>query len=169
MTERMTTYQSKSVRQNSNFTSQINADSTVQPFAKKYFALPVGQIIFKTSRHPALVRGALRGRHDSLARDAMDAAMSNDERHCGGRRSRVVLMPRRWHQVGGESCKRRWQESPVTGEITKETVKTIARGVPECFGVPVVTTLVRFFTLRARLRVQRAPGIPCALFFRGFC
>jgi hypothetical protein len=26
---------------------------------------------------------------------------------------------------------RRWQESPVTGESTKETVKTIAQGMPE--------------------------------------
>jgi hypothetical protein len=41
--------------------------------------------------------------------------------------------------------KRRWQKSPVTGESTKETVKTIARGMPDCFGVPVVTTLVWFF------------------------
>jgi len=32
------------------------------------------------------------------------------------------------------SAQRRWQESPVTGESTKETVKTIARGKP---GVPV--------------------------------
>src|SRR5713101_6645161 len=28
------------------------------------------------------------------------------------------------------SAKRRWQKSPVTGEITKETVKTIAQGMP---------------------------------------
>jgi len=30
-------------------------------------------------------------------------------------------------------------------------------------GVTVVTMLVRFFLLRARLRAHRAPGIPCAL------
>ncbi len=30
---------------------------------------------------------------------------------------------------------------------------------------PVVTTLVCFFILHARLRVQRAPGFPCALCF----
>jgi hypothetical protein len=28
----------------------------------------------------------------------------------------VVLMPRRWHQVGGNILQRRWQESPVTGK-----------------------------------------------------
>jgi hypothetical protein len=40
---------------------------------------------------------------------------------------------------------RRWQESPVTGESTKETVKTIARGMPGVSGVTVVTILVCSF------------------------
>src|ERR1700722_6992557 len=62
-----------SLRQKSNFFSPINADFSVQSCAQKYFALPVGQIISTTPRHPAPDRGALRGRHDSLARDAMDA------------------------------------------------------------------------------------------------
>jgi len=39
--------------------------------------------------------------------------------------------------------------------------------MPECFGVPVVTTLVCFFHSHARLRVHWASGIPCALFFEG--
>jgi hypothetical protein len=42
------------------------------------------------------------------------------------------------------SAGRRWQKSPVTGESTKETVKTIARGKPVELGEPVVTTLVCF-------------------------
>jgi hypothetical protein len=33
-------------------------------------------------------------------------------------------------------AKRRWQESPITGESTKETVKTIACGNAGCSGVP---------------------------------
>ena len=40
---------------------------------------------------------------------------------------------------------------------------TIAQGMPVSSGCPVVTTLARFFVLRARLRVRLAPGIPCAL------
>jgi hypothetical protein len=67
------------LRQKSNFANPINAESTVHPFAQKYFALPVGQIIFITSRRPVPDRGALRGRHDLLARDAMDVIMSQDE------------------------------------------------------------------------------------------
>jgi hypothetical protein len=62
----------------------------------------------------------------------------------GGRRSRVVLTPRRWCQIGGAIRRRRWQTSPVTGESTKETVKTIERGKPGVSGEPVVTTLVCF-------------------------
>src|SRR6478672_4555766 len=41
--------------------------------------------------------------------------------------------------------------------------KTIARGMPGRSGVTVVTMLVCFFHLHARLRAHRAPGIPCAL------
>jgi hypothetical protein len=44
--------------------------------------------------------------------------------------------------------------------------KTIARGMPGRSGVTVVTTLVCFFISHARLRAHRAPGIPCALYFR---
>jgi hypothetical protein len=40
---------------------------------------------------------------------------------------------------------RRWQTSPVTEESAKETVKTIARGMPGDSGVTVVTMLVCFF------------------------
>jgi len=49
---------------------------------------------------------------------------------------------------------RRRQQSPVSGETTKETVKTIAQGMPECFGQPVVTMLVCSSDLRTRLRVR---------------
>jgi hypothetical protein len=52
---------------------------------------------------------------------------------------------------------------PVTGESTKETVKTIACGNAGRSGATVVTNSCAFYTLRTRLRVQRAPGIPRAL------
>ena len=68
----------------------------------------------------------------------MDALALGDEPRKGGRRSRVVLIPRRWDQVGGNGDVGpdgrdtprwlRWQESPVTEEITKETVKTTRAG-----------------------------------------
>ena len=46
---------------------------------------------------------------------------------------------------------------PVTGEIAKETVKTIRAGNAGSFGEPVVTCSCAFYFLHARLRVRRAP------------
>src|SRR6476659_6121721 len=45
--------------------------------------------------------------------------------------------------------------------------KTIARGCRVISGEPVVTTLGCLFLSAPRLRVHRAPGIPCALCFIG--
>src|SRR6202795_333839 len=78
-------------------------------------------------------------------------------RLAGGRRSRVVLTPRRWRQVSRKvSAKRRWQTSPVAGESAKETVKTIARGMPGVSGVTVVTNSCAFYFAR------EAAGASCA-------
>jgi len=51
---------------------------------------------------------------------------------------------------------RRWQESPVTGESAKETVKTIAQGRPGYPGEPVVAYSYAFsFCMRvARMRAR---------------
>src|SRR5882672_12274505 len=51
----------------------------------------------------------------------------------------------------------------VTEESVKETVKTIAQGMPDDCGVPLVADACAFL-LHRRPRVQRASGIPCALF-----
>ena len=61
-----------------------------------------------------------------------------DEGCCSVRRSRVVLTPRRWRQVRGVKSvqpgldktypRTTVAKSPVTGESSKETVKTIACG-----------------------------------------
>ena len=90
-------------------------------------------------------------------RDAMDAAASPDERRQRGRRSRVVLMPRRWHQVlkkltllrddGGKKAR-----SPERAR--SKPLKPIVQEKPDCSGGPVVTTLVSFIFSDARLRVR---------------
>src|SRR5467141_1934632 len=130
----------------------------VQPCLQKYFASPVGQIISTSSRHPTPQEGrimivtdagrdavdaaAFCARRDCRAgwRKACERLPSVRTRDAARvRRSRVVLTPRRWRQVRGVksaqpgldkniSAGRRWQKSPVTGESTKETVKTIACG-----------------------------------------
>ena len=64
--------------------------------------------------------------------------------------------------------KRRWQESPVTGESTKETVKTIAQGMLECFGEPVVTnSCVYFYFTREAMGATGTRHSLRPLFFEG--
>ena len=80
-----------------------------------------------------------------------------------GRRSRVVLTPRRWRQArGSDPRRRRWQESPVTGRARRKPLKPSRAGMPGDPGATVVTNARAFYT-HARLRVHRAPGIPHAL------
>jgi hypothetical protein len=93
----------------------------------------------------APARGAYRDRHGRWARDAVDAsgarrrtASMRTVKSCGPDAPTLASSLRKVFR------KRRWQESPVTGESTKEPVKTTARGMPVDCGVPVVTTLVCF-------------------------
>jgi hypothetical protein len=54
--------------------------------------------------------------------------------------------------------------SPVHQGEREISRNTIVQGMPDRFGVPVVTMLVCFLHLHTRLRVRHAPGIPCALY-----
>ena len=82
----------------------------------------------------------------------MDASGAQDEGAAGGRRSRGVLIPRRWCQLATmlRIARGRRQQARLSGETTKETVKTIARGMPGETGATVVTnSCVLFFTHEA--------------------
>ena len=48
----------------------------------------------------------------------------------------------------------------------KETVKTIARGMPDASGVTVVTNSRVLFSTREAAGAHVAPGIPCALYYQ---
>jgi hypothetical protein len=97
-----------------------------------------------------------------------------DERCCRGRPNRVVLTPRRWRQAlrrhvgptgrghsifAGDGGKR--ARSP--GRARHKPLKPLRRECRvfrgTCGFYPVLSTLHR------GLRVQRAPGVPCALYF----
>jgi hypothetical protein len=100
--------------------------------AADFFGCDAGQItgIFRAS--PARTRGVSRSSR-TLSGRCGGRNSAQDECACRGRRSRVVLTPRRWRQAGRDACA--WwpatvTKSPITGESTKETVKTIARGMP---------------------------------------
>jgi len=99
----------------------------------------------------------------------MDVFVPADERREGGRRSRGVLIPRRWYQVCGERCrKRRRQKSPALRGPRSKPLKPIARGMPGETGVTVVTTLVWFlFFPREAAGACERPAFPAPSFFRG--
>ena len=100
----------------------------------------------------AAASGVRRDRTGGLhARERSPSALTNDAAR--GRRSRVVLTPRRrrqvcGRQVGPTGCGRASYpqmtvtRKPSTGESAKQAVKTIACGNAGCSGGPVVTTRV---------------------------
>jgi hypothetical protein len=98
-------------------------------------------------------------------RDAVDAGGATDESTACGRRSRVVLTPRRWRQACGEDAAGDGgKKARSPGRARYKPLKPLRAGMPGDPGVPVVATLVCHHPLHTRLRVQRAPGIPHALF-----
>ena len=103
----------------------------VQPYLQKYSTSRLPQIS-NISLTVLSHRGALRNVTDA-GRDAVDAdsaarrtALKRTAKSCGPDAPTLVSS---WRV----NRKRRWQPSMVTGESTKETVKTIAQGMP---GVP---------------------------------
>ena len=78
-----------------------------------------------------------------------------------GRRSRVVLTPRRWRQVGGsDSAGDGGKKARSPGRARNKLLKPSRAGMPGDPGATVVTNACAYYTSRTRLRVQRAPGIP---------
>jgi hypothetical protein len=139
----------------------------VQSPREKYSACAVGQIKSKTRAIPRSIRGALRT-SSTWSAGCDGRGMSLDEGRCArtakpcGPDIPTLMSSRR--RCFSHRGLRRWQESPVTGESTEETVKTTRAGNAGSKAVPVATTLVCFLLLHARLWVRaEVPGIPCAL------
>jgi hypothetical protein len=140
----------------------------VQWSSKKYFALPVGQIIFRSSRHPGLLQRALRDRHETLGMGCGGRGLAEGRMASRGRRKRVVLMPRRWHlaiMLAHYACGDNKARSP--GRARHRPLKPFACGNAGMSWRTRGDLLACFFHLHARLRVRFAPGIPHALFVRG--
>jgi hypothetical protein len=112
-----------------------------------------------------LTRGAFRESSRTYVRDAVDADGAQDERaesrtakSCGSDTPTLVSSWRRCLRIvacdGGKKARsqRRARRKPL---------KPFAQGMSECFGGPVVTTLVCFLFLHTRLRVRMTrPAFP---------
>jgi len=123
-----------------DFHEPIQADLACPALGAKIFLFTkIGNHAFCC--RPAAVRGALRDRHGCWRQDAMDALAVRDERGRCGRRSRVVLSPRRWGQAlrDDDSRRRWWLKSPAHQGEHEAAVKTIAQGMPVVPALPVVT------------------------------
>ena len=150
------------LRQKSNLLNPFNLILAVQSHSEKFFALPVGQIISTSPRHLVPPEGRLATRTRGGMRWTQ-AVLLTRAQPCG-RRSRVVLTPRRWRQHGDNAHALRAgdgdNKARFTRESTKETVKTTARGMPGVSGVTVVTNSCAFyFCTRGCGRVER-PAFP---------
>jgi hypothetical protein len=111
-----------------NCLGQIS-DLAVQSLLQKDSCFHLTQITGLLRAVPCPMRGAFRDRHGRWVRDAVDADAQMTNSADRGRRSRVVLTPRRWRQVPEQQASGMTvTRKPITGEITKETVKTIACG-----------------------------------------
>ena len=117
-------------------------------------------------RHPVPTRGAL-AIVTNVGRGAVDAGSADNERRESVRRRRVVLTPRCWRQVGGSSPADDGGKRAVLRGEHVISRKAIAQGMSDVLRCPVCSCAHSLCTLRMRPRVQRAPGIPCALAFRG--
>jgi hypothetical protein len=146
--------------------------SHVKPLAKKYSGCHVGQITGTCFARLAPARGAYHDRHDTWGAEC-------DGRFGVRRFSRRTKTPRRTAKSCGPgaamlalSLAGNFREVTVTTsplhrgehEVSR---KAIAQGMSECS--PLTCMLVCAFLCavwHTRPRVQRAPGIPCALCFQ---
>ncbi len=100
-----------------------------------------------------------------VGRVAVDAGSADSERHESVRQRRVVLMSRCWRQyTWGQllSGRNGGKRAVLRGEHVISR-KAIAQGMSDALRCPVCSCAHFFYPLHMRPRVQRAPGIPCAL------
>ena len=141
---------SRRVRAEKKFCCGIKLICPVQSPLAKIFPFPFDPNHLYIPSHPGPHRGAFRDRHGRRARDAVDAAGQKTNDVARGRRSRVVLTPRRWRQVLEKqaSCKflgdDGGKQARSPGRARNKRLKPSRAGMPGDPGATVVTTLVCF-------------------------
>ena len=101
-----------------------------------------------------------------VGRVAVDAEVATDERSLSVRQKRVVLTPVCWRQVLKKLTLPRGDGGNRVSAHRGERVisrKAIAQGRPGVHRCPVCSCAYSLILSHTRPRVQRAPGLPCAL------
>jgi hypothetical protein len=147
----------------------VQSDSTCPVLVAKIFSFPSDPNHPHILRHPVPQRGGSRSSRTRGGMRWTQAAHLTRALPCG-RRSRVVLTPRRWCQVLGKqaSCKflggDGGKQARSPGRARRKPLKPL-RGECRATRCDRGDELVCFLPLHMRLRAHRAPGIPCALCF----
>jgi hypothetical protein len=128
-----------------NLLNRINVICPVQPHLQKYFRFHLTQIS-SLSRAVLSPRGAARDRHGRGTGCGGRGGLQTNAL-ARGRRSRVVLTPRRWRQV--------WRSDPrddggkrarSPGRARSKPLKPLRAGMPGDPGATVVTNSCAFYT-----------------------
>jgi hypothetical protein len=122
----------------------------VQSSLQKYLDSLLTQITSTSLAIPAHTQGAFRDRHERRAWDAMDAVAPRTNGAFRGRRSRVVLTPRRRRQVGERNFTDDGDKKARSpGRARNRLLKPSRAGMPGDPGATVVTNARAFYTTRA--------------------
>ena len=122
------------------FVEPDQADATCPvPFAK-IFLFPSDANHLHIPRHPGPHKGAFRDRHERWAGMRWTLIALLTRALICGRRSRVVLTPRRWRQVGGSnSANDGDNKARSPGRARNKLLKPLRAGMPGDPGATVVT------------------------------
>jgi hypothetical protein len=125
------------------------SDVPVQPHAQKYFPSRLTQITFTIRAIPSHLRGVSRSSRTRGGMRWTRAALLTRAPACG-RRSRVVLTPRRWRQIGGSnSVSDGDNKARSPRRARRKPLKPLRAGMPGDPGATVVTNARVFYTTRA--------------------
>jgi hypothetical protein len=145
--------------------SSNKTDLPVVPICRTHASLIADPNQRHFFRRPAPQEGRFANRHERWRgmRWTRTARKTNVPNR--GRRSRVVLISRRWYQVGDDASRivagDGGKKARSPRRARRKPLKPFAQGMPDRFGGPVVTTLVCFFILHTRLRVRMTrPAFP---------
>jgi hypothetical protein len=142
------------------FSFGFNLIWVVQSLTQKYSGSLLTQITSTSLAVPAQHKGAFRDRHERRVGMRWTRAARLTSVPACGRRSRVVLTPRRWRQAGERNFAGNGGKKARSPRARNKLLKPSRAGMPGDPGELVVTNACAYYTSRTRLRVQRAPGIP---------
>jgi hypothetical protein len=122
---------------------------------------------FHSRAIPSCLRGVSRSSR-TLVRDAVDVSGALTKAPTRGRRSRVVLTPRRWRQVGGSnSASDGGKKARSPGRARNRPLKPL-RGECRTFsGVTVVTNACAYYHCARGCGRAERPAFPAPSVFRG--